>query len=71
MFHSIDTDVKYLVIAGMCQLGGVGGHFTLQYLQICKKVGQKAAMLEEIWQVFLGPFSFLVTTFQEYFSVNK
>ena len=34
-----------------------GGRCAPQYLQICKKIGQKAAMLEGVWQqYFLGPF---------------
>ena len=40
----------------MCQLRGIAPP-PPQYLQVCKKVGQKAAMLEEIWQqYFLGAF---------------
>ena len=31
----------------MCQLGGVGSVAVPQYFHICKKVGQKVAMLQE------------------------
>ena len=51
--------MKNLVHSRDVPTGGCGQCRAPQYLQICEKVGQKAAMLEEIWpQYFLGPFVF-------------
>ena len=50
-------------VPGMCQLGAWEGRRASQYCQLCKKVGQEAAMLQESWQqyfVFSANLFFLV-----------